>query len=125
MTIFSNKRLVLLLIAFIAADTGFGHLRALRKGGWSSSNARWGLISKLVELVLVALMYLCEWCFGISGIANAAIIYFIVCEAASIAENIGDLNGDIPKELPEALKEFRENIIARIISKIKGVKKWR
>ena len=107
----SNYKLVVLLIAVMAVDTLFGHLRAVKGKEWTSNEARWGLIGKLVELVLIALMYLCEWTFDIGWLVNAVVTYFIICEGASIAENIvkGHLNDSIPSEIVEYLETLKSN----------------
>lgn len=110
-----NYKVVTLLIVFMAVDTFFGHLRAARNKEWKSYNARWGLIGKLVELVLIMLMYLCEWTFNIDWLVNVVTIYFIICEAASIAENIvkGHLNDNIPADTIEFLEKMQTNFLTK------------
>lgn len=111
----SNYKLVVLLLVTMAIDTLFGHLRAIKDREWKSYNARWGLVGKLVELVLIALMYLCEWTFGIDWLVNVVVIYFIICEMASIAENVieGRLNKNIPTEALEFLNKMKQNFLTK------------
>lgn len=116
----SHRRLVVLLMAFMAADTLFGHLRAWKNREWKSSNARWGVVGKLVELTTVMLMYLCEWTFGVDFLVNASAIYFLMCESASILENIiqGGLNESFPDELPQMLGRLKKNAVRALLKKL-------
>lgn len=111
----SNYKLVILLIVTMTIDTLFGHLRAIKDKEWKSYDARWGLVGKLVELVLIALMYMCEWTFGIDWLVNVCVIYFIICEMASIAENIvkGHLNDNVPAEAVEGLEKLKSNFLTK------------
>ena len=119
----SNYKLVILLLVFMAADTLFGHLRAIKDSKWTSNNARWGMIGKLVELILIALMYVCEWTFGIDWLVNIIVLYFILCEGASIIENVirGNLNQNVPKELLDILLKAKQNAVTTITKEIKHI----
>ena len=111
----SNYKLVILLLCLMAIDTLFGHLRAVKDKKWKSYNARWGLIGKLVELVLISLMYMCEWTFGINWLVNVVVVYFAICEGASIAENIvkGQLNSNVPTETLDFLERMKLNFLTK------------
>lgn len=111
-----NYRLIFLLLCLMLADTLLGHLRAIKIKTWKSYNARWGIIGKLIELVLIALMYLCEWTFNIDWLVNTVVIYFCICEGASIVENIvkGKLNDNVPKGTLDFLLKLKSNAIASI-----------
>jgi toxin secretion/phage lysis holin len=111
-----NYKLIFLLLCLMLVDTILGHLRAVKINNWKSYNARWGIIGKLIELVLVALMYLCEWTFNIDWLVNVVVIYFSVCEGASIIENIvkGKLNENVPRETLNFLLKLKANIVTII-----------
>lgn len=108
-----NYKLVILLITLIAVDTASGNLWALLEGEWTSTKARKGLYSKLFELVLVALMYMCEWTFEINWLVNAVVLYFAVCEGASVLENIGRFNDNVPQEALDFLSRMKQNFLTK------------
>lgn len=119
----SNYKLVILLLAIMGIDTILGHLRAIHNREWTSYNARWGFVGKLVEITLVMLMYICEWCFGINWLVNLVVVYFLICEGASIIENIvqGHLNENVPDTLLEILENAKTNGITAIVKKIQDI----
>lgn len=110
-----NYKLVILLLCLMAIDTLFGHLRAIKDKNWTSYNARWGFVGKLVEIVLIALMYLCEWVFAINWLVNVVCVYFAICEAASIVENVvkGHLNDNVPEDTIEFLTRLKSNFLTK------------
>lgn len=117
----SNYKLIVLLLIAMAFDTLTGHLRAIHEREWTSYSARWGLVGKLIELVLIMLMYICEWTFEITWLVNIVVTYFVICEVASIIENIvnGNLNENVPKEIVEILSKVKNNFVSVLIKKIK------
>jgi toxin secretion/phage lysis holin len=117
----SNYKIVIVLMCFMVADTVLGWLGAAKKGEWKSKNARWGAVGKLVELIIIALMYLCEWAFDVSWLISTVTMYFILCEGASIVENIVQyhLNDNVPEGLVEVLKKAKGSIVSEIVKKIK------
>lgn len=119
----ANYKIVILLICFMAVDTVLGWLGAAKNGTWKSKNARWGAVGKLVELIIIALMYLCEWAFAIDWLISTVTLYFLLCEGASIVENIVNyhLNENIPKGLVEVLGKAKNSFVGIIIKKIKGI----
>jgi toxin secretion/phage lysis holin len=116
-----NYKIVIVLMCFMVADTVLGWLGAAKKGEWKSKNARWGAVGKLVELIIIALMYLCEWAFDVSWLISTVTIYFILCEGASIVENIVQyhLNDNVPTELVEILTKAKGSVVSAIVKKIK------
>ena len=117
----TNYKLVILLICLIASDTITGWLGAAKRHEWKSRNARWGAVGKLTELIIIALMYLCEWTFNVDWLIYTVTLYFIICEGASIAENIVkyDLNEDLPDELADIFGKMKTNFVGHIIKKLK------
>lgn len=108
-----NYKLVTLLVTLIILDTLLGNLWAKAENEWKSTIARKGIYSKLCELVLVALMYMCEWTFEINWLANAVIIYFSVCEGASVLENMGKFNSDVPQEAINFFAKVKQNLLTK------------
>jgi toxin secretion/phage lysis holin len=116
-----NYKIVIVLMCFMVADTVLGWLGAAKKGEWKSKNARWGAVGKLVELIIIALMYLCEWAFDVSWLISTVTVYFILCEGASIVENIVQyhLNDNVPESLVEVLKKAKGSVVSEIVKKVK------
>lgn len=119
----ANYKIVVLLICFMAADTLLGWLGAIKRGNWKSKNARWGAVGKLVELIIIALMYLCEWAFAIDWLISTVTLYFLLCEGASIVENIvnNHLNDNIPAGLVDILEKAKKNFVSVVLKRIKGL----
>lgn len=117
----ANYKIVVLLICFMAADTLLGWLGAIKRGNWNSKNARWGAVGKLVELIIIALMYLCEWAFAIDWLISTVTLYFLLCEGASIVENIvnNHLNDNIPAGLVDILEKAKKNFVSVVLKRIK------
>ena len=119
----ANYKIVVLLIVFMVVDTLLGWLGAIKNGTWKSKNARWGAVGKLVELIIIALMYLCEWAFAIDWLISTVTLYFALCEGASIIENIVNyhLNENIPPALVEILGKAKKNVVGNIVKRIRKV----
>lgn len=117
----TNYKIVVLLIVFMVVDTLLGWLGAMKNGTWKSKNARWGAVGKLVELIIIALMYLCEWAFAIDWLISTVTFYFLLCEGASIIENIvnNHLNENVPTSLADILEKAKKNFVGVLIKKIK------
>lgn len=108
---------LMVLLYFIGVDTLIGWLVAKHKGEWQSSKARWGFVGKIVELIFVSLLFLLDWAFNMDILKYIGIYYFIICEGASIVENIAKINNNIPEGLVEVLKSLQKSAGT-------GVVKW-
>jgi toxin secretion/phage lysis holin len=117
----TNYKIVVVLMCFMAVDTLLGWLGAAKKGEWTSKNARWGAVGKLVELIVIALMYLCEWAFAVDWLIKTVTMYFILCEGASIVENIVQyhLNDNVPESLVDILTKAKGSVVSVIVKKLK------
>lgn len=117
-----NYKFVVLLFVLMIFDTLLGWLKAKKLGIWKSSQARWGFAGKIVELMLVALLYLLEWAFGVGFFVNTGLFYFMICEIASMAENIaeGKLNNNIPDEAVKLIEKLQYNVRTGMIKQAKA-----
>jgi toxin secretion/phage lysis holin len=117
----TNYKIVVVLMCFMVADTVLGWLGVAKKGEWTSKNARWGAVGKLVELIIIALMYLCEWAFAVDWLIKTVTMYFILCEGASIVENIVQyhLNDNVPEDVVDVLKNAKGSVVSVIVKKLK------
>jgi toxin secretion/phage lysis holin len=84
--------LIFLLICLTFVDITLGGLKGAKKKNFSSSILFWGLINKAVIFVVVALMYRVDIAIGLNSLfRNSFIIWFSLCEGASIIENSATL----------------------------------
>lgn len=114
-------RFVIVLLCSMAVDTVLGWLIALHNKEYKSSKARWGFVGKIVELMFVAMLYLLDWCFDINVLAHTGITYFILCECASVVENVAKINHNVPQGLVEVLTSFKAGIGGGIVKRAKEI----
>jgi len=111
-------------IACMLADYVSGTLAARAAGEWSSSEARAGLWHKLGEVFAVLVAALCDIALKVvvSGAGLAlpfapgplvtplVLLWYVITELGSIAENAGKLGAPVPKWLKSSLEQYREAI---------------
>lgn len=101
-----------------------GSAAAKKEGDWASSVARAGLWHKLGEVFAVLVAALCD--IALHVIINGAgvqigieipvmvtpvvLLWYIITELGSIAENAGKLGAPIPKWLTKSLAAYKEKI---------------
>ena len=101
-----------------------GSAAARRAGEWSSAVARDGVWHKLGEVFAVLVAALCD--IALHVIINGAgvqigiqipamvtpvvLLWYIITELGSIAENAGKLGAPIPKWLKRSLAEYKEKL---------------
>lgn len=114
------KHLMILVILMII-DTTFGWVKGFKHNNWTSKKAKWGVAGKIVELMLISLLYILNWIFNLNFIVYIGLYYFIAVEIASIIENYASINGNLPKGLVELLKKLQFNIGIAFVSKIRDI----
>lgn len=113
----TQKHLILLII-LMSIDTIFGWVKGFKKENWTSKRAKWGIAGKIVELMLICLLYFLNWVFKVEFIVYIGLYYFMAVEIASIFENYAEINGNLPKGFVELLKKLQFNIGTLAIQKI-------
>lgn len=116
-----SEKHIAVLIFFILADTFIGWLVYIKLGEWQSSKARWGFVGKIAELVLVAMLYMLDWLFEVNCLEYLGIYYFIICEGASIIENIAKINHNIPKGLAELLQSVQKSAGTELVKCLRKI----
>lgn len=117
---------VIIWIGCIALDYISGSAAARSAGEWSSSVARAGLWHKLGEIFAVLVSALCD--IALTVIVNGAgvelpidigplvtpvvLLWYIITELGSIAENAGKLGAPVPAWLRRSLKDYKDKIDA-------------
>ena len=115
---------VIIWVACFVLDYVSGTAAARKNGEWSSDIAREGLWHKLGEIFAVLVAALCDIALkvivegsGINiGIQLSAVItpivllWYIITELGSIAENAEKLGAPVPSWIKNGLKQYREKI---------------
>lgn len=114
----ATKKHIILLLVLMCIDTIFGWVKGFKKGEWTSKRAKWGIGGKIVELILISLLYLLNWVFKVEFLVYIGLYYFMAVEIASIFENYAEINGNLPKGFVELLKKLQFSIGTLIVSKI-------
>lgn len=115
---------VIIWAGCVALDYASGTAAAKKSGEWSSAVAREGLWHKLGEIFAVLVAALCDIALDVivagSGvpigidigpiITPVVVLWYIITELGSIAENAGRLGAPVPKWLKKSLKDYKAKI---------------
>lgn len=114
----NTKKHIVLLIILMCIDTLFGWVKGFKTKCWLSKKARWGIYGKIIELILICILYFFNWVFNVEFIVYIGLYYFIAVEIASIFENYSEINKNLPKGFVELLKKFQFSIGTLVIKKL-------
>lgn len=117
---------VVVWIACVILDYISGSAAARAAGEWSSQEAREGLWHKCGEIFAVLVAALCDIALAVvfksSGVklpfdvgpivTPVVLLWYIITELGSIAENAGKLGAPVPSWLKKSLKQYKEKIDA-------------
>ena len=112
---------IAVLAALMIIDSIFGWVKAKKQKKWKSGAARWGFIGKIIELMLIGVLYMLDAAFEITFLEYMGIFYFGACELASIVENYAEINGNLPEGMLELIKKFQFSIGTAVVKKVKDV----
>ncbi len=115
----THKHIIALIVLMII-DTIFGWVKGFKKGQWTSKKAKWGIAGKIVELLLISLLYVLNWVFKVDFIVYIGLYYFMAVEIASIFENYAEINGNLPKGFLELLQKLQFNVGTLVVNKVKN-----
>ena len=115
---------IIIWVGCIVLDYASGTAAAKKAGEWSSQAAREGLWHKLGEIFAVLVAALCDLALHVliegaglalpveigSVITPVVILWYIITELGSIAENAGKLGAPVPSWLQRSLKEYKDRI---------------
>lgn len=118
---------VIIWIGCMLIDYISGTMAAKAAGEWSSSEARAGLWHKLGEVFAVLVAALCDIALHVivngSGVqlgvplpalvTPVVLLWYIITELGSIAENAGKLGAPVPAWLQRSLKNYKDSIDQR------------
>ena len=113
--------LLIFYVVVICADVVAGTLKGAKQKNFSSSILFWGLVNKAFELCIVALMERLDIVLGLNALRNIFIIWFCICNVASIVENSAVIGVPWPDGLQKILVQVRKGFsinISKIVKKI-------
>ena len=115
---------IIIWLSCIVLDYLAGTAAARKAGEWSSATARDGLWHKLGEIFAVLVSALCD--IALTVIVNGTgiqipvdvgplvtpvvLLWYIITELGSIAENAGKLGAPIPSWLKKALAQYKNTL---------------
>lgn len=113
---------IILLIVLICMDMTTGVIKAIKKKQFASLVARWGFVTKFCELACIALFVLIDNALGTAPwLRNIACVWFILCELASVLENLNNIGVMLPEGLINILVQAKQGFgisVSRIIKKV-------
>lgn len=116
-----NDALIALLVGMVCLDILFGVLKGIKQKNFSSSILTWGLVNKAVFFCIIALMVKIDAVLNINILRNTFIIWFCLCDGASIIENTAIIGIPWPDGLLKVLVQVRKGFsinISKIVTKI-------
>lgn len=117
-----QDHLIVLLMILTGSDMLLGGAKGIKNKKFSSSIFFWGLINKAIIFVVIAIMVQIDLVIGKSGfLRNAFIIWFSICEMASLLENTAVLGVPWPDGLINVLSQVKKGFsinISKIVQRI-------
>lgn len=117
---FDSLTTMLIILAF--CDVLFGSAKGIKNKNFSSSILLWGLINKAVIFAVIAIMVKVDAALGKVGfLRNAFIIWFSLCEGASMIENSASLGIPWPDGLLNVLIQVRKGFSINLSKIVKQI----
>lgn len=114
--------LLQLYIILFVSDLVFGGLKAIKNKNFASAVMFWGFINKIIAFVVIAILSAVDGVLGINNtLRNITIIWFCICEGASILENLIILGLPMPDGLKDILSQVKKGFninITKIVTQI-------
>jgi toxin secretion/phage lysis holin len=121
-TLGGSDYLLMLLMYLTGSDLLLGGLKGVKNKNFSSSIFFWGLINKAVIFMIVAMMVKADFVIGKEGfLRNTFIIWFSICESASIIENSASLGLPWPDGLLGILVQVRKGFSINLSKIVKQI----
>lgn len=106
----------------VMADFLLGCLGGIREKDFSSTIAKWGFVTKFAYFVVIALCVKLDVIVGKDCFfRNIAIVWFSLCEGASVLENTARLGVPLPAGLVEVLVQAKKGFSIRVTDIVKKI----
>lgn len=116
-----NSDLLALFGGLIASDFVLGVLKGLKTKTFRSSIVRWGAVNKVLEVILIMIFNQFDTVTHVNMFKNGTIVWFCVCEAGSIFENLSILGVPFPEGLQDLFSKIKVGVSVNFIEMFKKV----
>lgn len=109
-------------IALFMCDLCVGSLKAIKNKNFASSVLFWGFINKVIALAVIAILTSLDRVLGLNNtLRNISIIWFSICEGASLLENLAILGLPIPDGLRNILIQVKKGFNINLTKVVKQI----
>lgn len=109
-------------IGLFLCDLCVGSLKAIKNKNFASSVLFWGFINKVIALAVIAILTSLDKVLGLNDtLRNIAIIWFSICEGASLLENLAILGLPIPDGLRNILIQVKKGFNINLTKVVKQI----
>lgn len=116
-----HDNLAILLLTLVCSDIVLGTCKGIKNKMFSSSILVWGVFNKAIYFVIIMLMVRVDAALGLSILRNTFIVWFCICDGASLIENSATLGVPWPDGILNVLVQVRKGFsinISKIVIKI-------
>lgn len=99
--------LITVFATIVVVDTATGMLKAWNKGEYQSRKFRSGFTKTVSYLLGVILAVQIDLLLGSNFLRDATLTFFIINEALSVVENLGELGVTFPQQFTDAIKSLQ------------------
>lgn len=99
--------LITVFATIVVVDTATGMLKAWNKGEYQSKKFRSGFAKTVSYLLGVILAVQIDLLLGSNFLRDATLTFFIINEALSVVENLGELGVTFPQQFTDAIKSLQ------------------
>lgn len=105
----------------VICDLVFGAIKGIKKKEFSSSLLFWGFMNKVLALAAVGILNKLDGVLNVDLLRNTAIIWFCICEGASLLENFASLGLPIPEGLRSILTQVKKGFSINFTQIVKQI----
>ena len=105
---------MIFLFILMIVDTIFGWIKSFKLSKWKSCTAKWGVIGKICEVILIYVVYYIDIHLHLNGLYKIVLYYFYAVEVGSIIENYCEINNNIPPSFIKIINNIKVNLAKRI-----------
>lgn len=114
-------KLLQFYLVCIVCDLVFGAFKGIKKKEFSSSVLFWGFMNKVIALVAIGILDKLDEVLSIDLLRNTALIWFCICEGASLLENFAILGLPIPDGLRNILTQVKKGFSINFTKIVKQI----
>ncbi len=101
--------MMIALLFFMAVDYVTGVFCGIKKKELSSEVGFWGIVKKIVILLLIGVTNFLGQATGIEGLRYIVISFYLANEGISIIENASILGLPVPKKIKDVLEQIKSD----------------